>query len=359
MKHLKNNYLIIAAALLSVLASCRKDKNSPPASQPAAQRKGIYIINQGNFGSSNSTLTYYDYTTKALVSDQFSAVNGRTLGGVGNDIEIYGSKMYVVMNTSSTLEVIDPRTGKSIKQIYLTSNGQSNGTAREPRYVAFYKNKAFISSYDGTVAVLDTAALTISQYITVGRNPEQLAVSNGKLYVANSGGLSYPNYDKTVSVIDLTSLTVTKTITVPVNPNGVVADSNGNIYVHSSGDYTSANPESLTIISSATDAIKSSAAFDGGSLFIQGSNLYCITSTGAVKVLDTKTQAVTQANFITDGTVIKTPFYVSVDDTTGEVFVTDAADYASNGSVTAFDKTGKKEYTLPAGISPGGIAYLY
>ena len=229
--------------------------------------------------------------------------------------------------------------------------------AREPRDIVFYKNNAYITSYDGTVGVMDTTALTISNYVTVGRSPEQLAVANGKLYVANSGGLDYPDYDKTVSVIDLVSFAVTKTLTVTVNPQYVVADSYGNVYVLSGGDYNTIKP-SLAIIDAGTDAVKSQADFDAGYMSIQGDNIYFITAEGKIEIYNAKSQAVTNAAFVSDGTAITTPYSVTADGTTGEVFVTDAKDFSSNGEVFAFDKTGKKEYSFTVGISPGKIALL-
>jgi YVTN family beta-propeller protein len=67
------------------------------------------------------------------------------------------------------------------------------------------------------------------QRIAVGQNPEGLAVSNGKLYVANSGGLNFPDVDSTVSVIDLTTHTELLKITVGKNPGGVCVDSEGDV----------------------------------------------------------------------------------------------------------------------------------
>ena len=234
-----------------------------------------------------------------------------------------------------------------------------NGTvAREPRDIVFNKGNAYITSYDGTVAVMDTASLTISKYITVGRNPEQLVVANGKIYVANSGGLDYPNYDKTVSVIDIATAAVTKTLTVVENPQVITADAYGNVYVLSAGDYGYTIGSSLAIIDDNTDVVKSQANFDASSFTVQGDNGYFITNEGVVGVYNVKTQAISQTNFITDGTAIKTPFALAADATTGEVFVTDAKDYASNGQVFAFDKTGKQEYAITVGISPGRIALL-
>jgi len=352
MKNFRLNILTAAAALSLILSSCHKDKNVPkPDTTPVTD--GFYILNQGLFNDNNSTLSFYNYANKQVTADIFSSANNRGLGDTGNDIEIYGSKMYIVVNVSSTVEVVNAKTAKSLQQIKLF-NGS---TAREPRDVAFYKGNAYVTSYDGTVAVIDTASLTVSKYITVGRNPEQLAVANGKLYVANSGGLSYPNYDTTVSVIDLSSGTVTKTLTVAANPQNVGTDNNGNVYVLSAGNYNDVGP-SLAVIDDNADVVKSQTNFDGSNMVIQGSNAYFITSTNTIKVYNLKSQSVTTSNFITDGTSITTPYSIAVDGTTGEVFVTDAKDYKSAGSVYAFDKTGKKEYAITVGINPGKIALL-
>jgi hypothetical protein len=351
MKNLKLSTLFATAALSVILASCHKDTKVVPVNTPATD--GLYVLNQGIFNDNNSTLSFYNYSSKQVTTDIFSSVNGRGLGDTGNDIEIYGSKMYIVVNVSSTLEVVDAKTGKSIKQIKLFNGA----TARQPRDVVFYKNNAFITSYDGTVAVMDTTALAVSQYIPVGRNPEELTVANGKLYVANSGGLDYPNYDNTVSVINLSTLTVTKTLTVVVNPQNVVADNYGNVYVLSAGDYASI-PSSLAIIDDNADVVKSQTNFDGSNMAIQGDNIYFITSAGKIEIYNAKTQSVSNTSFITDGTVITTPYYVTADAGTGEVFVTDAKDYSSNGTLFAFDQTGKKEYSVTVGINPGRIALL-
>jgi YVTN family beta-propeller protein len=351
MKQFKLKSLLSAVAILSVLAGCQKD-NKIIVNPPAATA-GVFVLNQGKFNDNNSTLSFYDYATKSTTSDIFSAVNGTKLGDTGNDAKIYGSKMYIVVNVSSTVEVVNAKTVKSIKQVKMF-----NGTvARQPRYVVFNKNKAFISSYDGTVAVMDTTTLAIEKYITVGRNPEQMVVSNGKLYVANSGGLS-ASPDNTVSVIDLNTLTEIKKITVIANPISMGADSYGNVYVLSTGDYASILP-GMTIIDNTTDAVKTQSTTlvgaYGTAIIVNGDFAYFLTSDNKVVVYNVKTQTVAKANFITDGTVIKTPYSIAHDSTTGEVFVTDAKDYASNGELFAFDKDGKKEYSITTGINPGAI----
>jgi YVTN family beta-propeller protein len=356
MKQFKLKNLLIAAAILPVLASCHKDRVDPDAVTPQAERAGIYILNQGNFNANNSTLSYYDYTAKSFTADKFNAANNRGLGDTSNDVKIYGSKMYIIVNVSSTVEVVDAKTVKSIKQIKM-----ENGTAkRQPRYIAFNGSKAYISLYDGNVAVLDTASLTVDTYIKVGRNPEQLAIANGKLYVANSGGLDFTNLDHTVSVVDLATQKEIKKIDVIANPISLSADALGNVYVLSAGDYGTTLP-GLTVINSKTDVVSKNSPLAGAygtSIIASGENVYFLTADNKVVVYNAQSQVVVQENFIDDGTVIETPYNLSVDTQTGEVFVCDAKDYSSNGAIFAFDKNGKKEYSITVGINPAQIVFI-
>jgi YVTN family beta-propeller protein len=353
MKQLKLNYLFIAALFVTALASCHKDKLVNNQPKPTAQRAGVYVLDQGVNGP-NSALTYYDYTTKVLTPDIFSAVNGRGLGNTANDAEIYGSKMYIVVDKSGTVEVINAKTAKSIKSVPFQNLDQ---TSEEPRDIAFYNGNAFVTMYNGNVAVMDTTTFAVSKNIPVGNDPEQLVVANGKLYVANSGGLNYPDVDSTVSVINLASLTVTKTINVGADPYAISTDGNGHVFVTAYGVYPTSN-STLTVIDDASDAVTSKTDFTGGPFAYNGSTAYYIDFDFSVKAYNTKTLTAGTTNFITDGTTFTAAFAIAADPLTGEVFVTDAIDYTSNGLLYAFDKTGKKEYSLTTGINPGTIIFV-
>lgn len=348
MKQIKLNYLFIALAFVTVLASCHKDKVNPIVDPPMSNKAGLYVLNQGGYGKNNSTLTYFNFTNRVLVPDQFTVANTTKLGDTGNDLGIYGSKMFIIVNNSDLIDIVNAKTAKLVKQINLY----------QPRSVVFYNNSAFVTSYSGTVSVIDTASLTITKTITVGNNPEGMAIANGKLYVANSGGYD-PTPATTVSVIDLATLTELKKVTVIIDPVSVTADTYGNVYVLSYGFKTAT--AGMTIIDSKTDVVKPAPATNLGysiPIYAQGDFVYYPTIDGKIVVYNAKTQAVSSANFITDDTKITTPFAISGDPSTGEIFVTDAKDYSSNGIFYAFGKEGKAEYKIETGISPGKIALL-
>lgn len=354
MKTINYNFksLLIAAIAVLTISSCTKDEEYqelPPV------RSGFYILNEGGFQSNNASLSYYNLENGSVVNNFFGQKNGRGLGDTGNDAQIYGSKMYIVVNASNTVEVVDAKSVKSIKQL----DFKNNGVGRQPRYIVFNKNKAFVSSYDGTVAVIDTTSLAIEKYITVGRNPEQMAIANNKIYVANSGGLDYPNYDKTVSVIDLNTLTEIKKIEVTLNPGGVTASADGRVYVKSTGNYRDIKP-ALTIIDSKTDMVKSVKEFSGSGMVINGDRAYFLSGKG-IKLYDMKGDSVLKTNLITDTTKvakITTPSGLTYDFVNKQFFVCDAKNYASNGEVLCFGADGMLKYKFTAGVIPTQIIFL-
>ncbi|KAA6303211.1 MAG: hypothetical protein EZS26_000596 [Candidatus Ordinivivax streblomastigis] len=70
--------------------------------------QGFYLLNEGNMGSNKSTLDYYNYETGEYNRNIFAFANPtvvKELGDVGNDIKIYGTKLYAVINCSNKVEV--------------------------------------------------------------------------------------------------------------------------------------------------------------------------------------------------------------------------------------------------------------
>jgi DNA-binding beta-propeller fold protein YncE len=378
MKQLGKPCLFIAFACI-LLTGCRKADNviepvitpvDTPVDNPPVN--GFYQLNEGNMGSNKASLDYFDYHTGIYQKNIYAKVNPtavKELGDVGNDIQVYGSKVYAVINVSNKVEVLNAATAKRIKQIDILNC----------RYVTFANGKAYISSYAGPVqldsaapigfvAEVDTATLGITRKVIVGYQPEEMAVVNGKLYVANSGGYRFPNYDRTVSVVDLATFKEIKKIDVAINLHRLKADSEGDIYVSSRGDYYDV-PSALYVIDTKTDEVKKKLDVATSDLWISGDTAYVYGSefsnwTKSWKItynmVNVKTETVLGTNFITDGTekLIKMPYGVAVNPFTKEIYVADAKDYVSPGTLYCFDRTGKKKWSVTTGDIPGHIAFV-
>jgi len=347
MKQYKLSFFTIV--LIIFVSSCKKNDVSPPVTPKVST--GIYTLNQGIYGANNTMLTYYDFASATPTTDYFKNVNGFGLGDTGSDFIIYGGKVYIVMNVSGYVAVADAASAKFKDTIDFKNAGVNRG----PENIVGSGSNVFVSSTDGTVAVIDTSTLAIQKFITVGSNPAQMAVSGTNLYVSNTGGFS-ASYDSTVSIIDLTSLTETGKITVGINPGSIAADDTGNIFVACTGDYGTVVPK-LVKVSLSTNKVIFSADSAIGTIRYYGNSL--ITTGGYlgaanVGILSPSDFSAIRSSFITDGTAIENPYGLDIDSVTGDVYIGDAMDYVSSGTVYCFDKSGKKKFSFSTspGISP-------
>jgi len=353
---MKINFSVIAVSLLMFVSACKKEDK--PAVETPEVTTGVYVLNEGNFGANNTTLTYYSFSTNTPVTDYYQNANGSGLGDTGNDMLIYGGKAYIVMNVSSYVEVTDAFTAKNIKKIPIETTA---GVKRQPRYAAAYKSKVLVTSYDGTVAVIDTTSLEVEKWIEVGTNPEGLVVSGDRLYVANSGGLS-AEFDSTLSVVDLKTFEELEKVVVGINPGAIAADNSGNIYVACAGNYADVAP-SLVKLNTSGNTIVAKADTTVGKIKFYNGLLYTTggySGSPYVRTLNTTDFSQTGANFVTDGTTVTLPYGISIDEENGDVYVTDAKNFTNTGEVFCFDKIGKKKFSFSVspGVSPNTVAII-
>ncbi len=349
-KRIKANWLLTFLLLGAVFFSCKK----PEKETPENSIFDIWVLNEGLWNMNNSSITAYNTNTKDRIGDYYKhANNKRGLGDVANDILVYGSKVYVLLNGSNQINIINKNTGVSIKQI--------SGTASQPRCIASHNGKIYVTYFDGSVAKIDTVSLQIEATVTTGRNPDGICVANNKLYVANSGGLDNPNYDNSVSVIDLNSFSETKKIIVRLNPTLVKADKNGNVYVVSNGNYEDVSP-CLQRINSNSDEVEKTFDLAVVGFDIYNNSMYFYTydySTlkTSFQILDLLKDSVVNKNFLSGSSLPQTPYGITINPNNGNIYLTDALDYTSTGDVYCFSSSGQKKFQFEAGIAPKKVIF--
>lgn len=362
--------------ILVFVVACRTGQQVVPheetqVTDPDTLHYGFYLLNEGNMGMNISSLDHFDKRTGIYKRNIYNDVNPtvvKELGDVGNDMQVYGGKLYAVINMSDKVEVMEAHSARRLGQINVPGC----------RYITFYKGKAYVSSYaaaqggtsagEGYIAEVDTTTLLETRRVTVGRQPEEMAIVGDKLYVANSGGYSPPRYDRTVSVIDMNTFTETKRIDVAINLERIKADKYGDLYVTSRGDFYSI-PSKLFVIDSKTDLVKDSFNVGATNICISGDSAYIysvewsnITGTNTVSyaIISVKDETIINNSFITDGTdkQIQVPYGLAIDPVTADVYVTDAKNYILPGTLYCFDKQGKKKWSVTTGNIPAHIIFV-
>ena len=355
-------YLSLLTALFIPLTTACSDDDGPIDEEPEQGSEALLILSEGTWNGNNSTLSLYDIETGEIIKDYFRDVNQRGLGDTGNHMIRYGSKIYVAVNISSTIEVVDAMTGKSLRQIAMK---QGDGTAKQPRQIASHDGKVYVTSYDDTVTRIDTLSLQIDGTVEVGLDPEGIVIKNNKIWVANSGGLNYENgYDNTVSVIDAVTFTEEKKIEVGTNPANLRADSQGNIYVSIIGNRNDILP-AFKRINPASGAVTTIEEVTSPDRFVIWDNKAYIISGSygnpyKVVVYDCLKEELLSDNFVTDGSELGIIYNIAADEKTGDIFLMELdTDYTAPGSVHCFSNEGKLKYTVPlVGINPTAVIVM-
>ena len=374
----KNIIALTLSAVMLALASCREDdvifipEDVPVSTPEYTSVKGFYLLNEGNMGSNKCTLDYYDYTSGVYSRNIYGSANPsvpKELGDVGNDLAIYGSRLYAVVNCSNKVEVMDAATCVRIGQIDIPNC----------RYIKFHGGYAYVTSYAGPVVIdpeyeqpgfvakIDTLTLKEEARCIVGFQPDGLEIADGKIYVANSGGYRVPNYERRISVIDLTTFKVEEEIDIDINLQYVCCDTRGGLWISSRGDYVESTSKLFCYdvrkrrLIAEIDVPVSDMTLVGDSLYIV-SNAWSNVTQSAVpsySIVDVNRKEVVSENFITDGTdaIIRKPYGIAVNPLTHDIYVTDARNYVNPGYLYCFSSDGVQRWNVRTGDIPAHIAF--
>lgn len=363
-------YLLGLAVLLmgtAVMTSC-SDDNDGPETYLQVYSTGAYVVNSGNMYSKiESSLTAIDYASSTATQNVFKTANGRTLGNTANDGIVYGNKIYLAVDQSNTIEVIDKKTKQSIKQIK-TTELLGNAEGAHPRHIIAGGGNVYFTTYGGYVAAVDTTSFALQKKWQVGNYPEGLVFGNHTLYVANS---NYGAGGGNISCINLSNDNVeTKNIEGVNNPTGIYYAA-GLLYVldnqYYDASYNAYGENALRAVDFAVG--KSQKVADGNYAVCVTPG--AITRTQVVRpyfyVLNAPFGSTPSVSVFVAGTIqpqamtlsempVK-PCGIFADPLNGHIFVLSYRlgdkgnpDYNGNGYVVEYDRAGQKQHEYETGV---------
>lgn len=213
----KLKFLLLATPIFWM--SCNEKETE--ALLPGDFKNGVFISNEGNFGSGDASLSYYDLESRTIYNDVFSLSNeGKEIGDVMQSIYIGQDHAFLVVNNSNKVEalnLVDITIDYTIADLKL------------PRYMTSTGDKGYVSEWVsfsdvGRVSVIDLSTGEIQKTIDTDYGAEGVIIADNKLFVSN-------NFSTTLSVIDLNTETVSKTIEVGSSPGEMKLDADGDIWL--------------------------------------------------------------------------------------------------------------------------------
>lgn len=367
MKKLKLIIALLFIGLSLGFISCTDDNddiNGNGNNSTPTLSKGLYVLCEGSWGHNNASLDFYNIENKTVRLDLFNEINSQGLGETGNDIFEFNDKLFIAVKGSACIQVINKSTGKLIKRIPIVDN---EGKNRLPSRFASSESMVFLCNYDGTVIEIEPNNLSLKRIVNVGRNPEDIVFSNGKLYVTNSGGLDYNTpigYDKTVSIVDCSTMQELKKIEVGRNPGFIRQLSNNLVGLIIKDDNFTASAMKFVTINTSTDAIEKTLPLALSNFCVLDENTIIATSTDwntyTTEIKKINLNSNTSVNFIQDNSVqsqITAPYGIYISKENNEVYITDAKDFATSGKVFVFDLEGVYKYSFDVNIIPSKVIF--
>lgn len=361
------------------------------ALQCVAQEK-IIVVNEGMWQSDSGRLSYFE--DGQMVSNQwFRDVNDRKLGDTPNDIiQINDNLIAIAMNWSNIIQFINPR-GEAVGETEDVPNNRKLASDGNYVYATSYAhevgyNGSFLNFEKGYVAKIDVNTFEVVAATEVGYEPEGIALYDGHLFVANTGGYAFQeghDYESTVSVVDASNMEVVRTIDVEqINLYSKMSKSGQYLCINSPGDYYEVDPATIIFDCRAaldnkpdeecfvklnSAATYNCTAADGrfyaiGSFYSYNTGVYEFN----YNVIDPEELFATEGTSgVYDsfpGTVMEDilslsmPYGIYVNPYTGYIYATDAGEYTGAGALYQWTPEGEFVDKYKTYINPGHFLAL-
>lgn len=233
----------------------------------AQYNAGVVIANEGNYGQSNASVSYYDPATHQVSNGIYASANdNEAVGDVLQHVGFHENKAYLVVNNSNKVIVVNR--ASFVKEAEVTEG------ISVPRYIAFAADKFFVTNTgDSTVGVYNVSDNSFVSSISLGGSMDNLVAVGDKVYVMQAAW----GTGNSVAVIDANDLSVSSTITLADGLQRITADEDYVYAVCGSGDSHSA----FFKIDAATDSVISTFTTDdytaGSKMAVDSDFVYTIS----------------------------------------------------------------------------------
>ncbi len=338
------NRILIFILLISLFSSCEKEDCDSCGLD--SNSIDLIVLNEGNFRQGNATVTAYNSGSATAFQNVFFDNNqSRPLGDVAQSLVAIDHRLFIVVNNSNKIEVIDRQTFKTL--------GQITGL-NSPRYILpISATKAYVSDlYSDEIRIINPQTYQITGVISTKGWTEEMVLVNQEAYVAHVDSHQ-------VWVIDVTQDQIIKKIDLGHSPQHIEVDAMQNIWVASSGGFRKSFPE-LAKINSVTKLAKRMVLQDSsksiGHLDMNPSRTEIYFHNSDLYKMDIQDSVLPQQPFIQSNSRL---FYnFAIHPQNGEIFITDAIDYQQRGVVYQYNSSGVELANFYAGIIPSSLHFL-
>lgn len=159
-----------------------------------------YVLCEGNFGQANASLWSIDEAQQNLEGPLIWNTSNNPLGDVGQSLTLFDHTLYIVMNGSHEVRVVDLESSE-------THSADIEIPDASPRFMAVHRESGlgYISSWGlGGLLVVNLESNTVIDTLSLGALPEQIIIVEDEMFVSIPMGSDWSATNQVLR-IDLSS----------------------------------------------------------------------------------------------------------------------------------------------------------
>ncbi|MCC5930771.1 MAG: hypothetical protein JJU28_16120 [Cyclobacteriaceae bacterium] len=303
-------------------------------------QSGLWVANEGNFGWGYGTVSWIDLETGQIRNNIFRQINGRILGNVVQSMYRWHDRIYIVVNNSQKIEVVDARDFSSI--------GRIDGLISPRYFLPIHQEKAYVTDlYARGISIMNPITLQKTGIIQTSGWTEKMLNTESHILVCHPGG-------NEILVLDPEQDKVTANIALAAPPMHIEKDRDNYIWVLCGRGEGQRNflyrisPNDYSI-DRAFEFPREMQGAGGLAISKDGSRLYFLSKHVYTMMIDEISLPETPLIQAEGGL-----FYnLGIDPVQSDLYVADALDYLQNGWVNRYTPEGMKVDAYRVGVIPG------
>lgn len=336
------------------IASCVRDKPvTPDISNIPNHGEKIWVANEGSLGNGNASLSIIFPGKDSIYNQVFASKNNQVLGDVLQSMALVGNRMFLAVNNSDVIKVIDKNSFQLLGEVPVT----------KPRYLLPVDSaKMYVSSlFYPEINIINPQSLTVTGSIpTDFPNTEGLLDFGGSVYACN--------WDTTCNYIyEINPQNDQIAHRIPISgyaPQQVLADKEGKLWVIAgnvekgkSATITRLDPATRNIIASfhfpqAADILKPCWNAGKDTLYFLGVDYSGGAGYNGVFRMSINAQTAPVLPLI-QAKPLQYFWALGIDSSSGKIYVGDPKGFIQKGSILVYNSKGTLLKTYTTGLGPG------
>lgn len=306
--------------------------------------KRVYIVNEGNFGSGNSSISVFDASTNNVVDDIYFSQNNSHIGDVAQSLNLINGNFYIVVNNSNKITICNQNFQKT---------GQISGLT-SPRYIQKITNqRAYVTDLKSNkICIVDLNQNIIAGYVSCPGSTERMAMIYNKVFVCNTKR----NY---LYQINTSTNLIEDSVFVGINASSLVIDKNDVLWVLSSGDASTNTLARLTKINTINNKVYSFFEFTSSSFNPD----LCLNKTldtlyflnGGIFRMNISDTQLPSNPLVSKGS--RNFYGLGINPNDFTIYASDVLDYVQKSNVYVFDVNGNQKNLFKAGYITNGFYF--